>query len=165
MSGVAAGGVAPGALAGHEFVRGLPDRHIALLAGVAGLVSFEPGHRLFEEGGPASRLWLIRSGHIALDLHVPGAQRFIVETIGSGEAIGLSWEAPPFRWQFGAAAIQPTTAFELDTGVLTEFCDADPKLGYLLFRRLMTVAVHRLHATRIRMLDLYASSHPPVSLP
>ena len=81
-----------------------------------------------EEGGPASRLWLIRSGHIALDLHVPGPQRFIVETIGSGEAIGLSWEGAPFRWRFGAAAMQPTTAFELDTGVLTEFCDADPKL-------------------------------------
>ena len=94
-----------------------------------------------------------------------GAQRLIVETIGSGEAIGLSWQAPPFRWQFGAEAIQPTTAFELDTGLLTEFCDADPELGYLLFRRLMTVAVRRLHATRIRMLDLYASSHPAVSRP
>jgi CRP/FNR family transcriptional regulator, cyclic AMP receptor protein len=158
-------GVAPSALAKHEFVRGLADRHVALLAGAASVVTAEPGHRLFEEGDHASRLWLIRSGHVALDLHVPGSQRLIVETIGSGEVIGLSWQAPPFRWQFGAEAIQPTTAFELDTGVLSEFCDADPELGYLLFRRLMTVAVHRLHAARIRMLDLYASSHPPVSLP
>jgi CRP/FNR family transcriptional regulator, cyclic AMP receptor protein len=158
-------GVAPGALANHEFVRGLADRHVARLAGAATLVTFEPGHRLFEEGGQASSLWLIRSGHVALDLHVVGPGRLIVETIGSGEVIGLSWQAAPFRWQFGAEAIQPTTAFELDTGVLTEFCDADPELGYLLVRRLMMVAVHRLHATRIRMLDLYASSHPPVSLP
>jgi CRP-like cAMP-binding protein len=158
-------GVAPGALANHEFVRGLADRHVALLAGAATLVTFEPGHRLFEEGGQASSLWLIRSGHVALDLHVAGPGRLIVETIGSGEAIGLSWQGPPFRWQFGAEAVHPTTAFELDTGVLTDFCDADPELGYLIVRRLLAVALHRLHATRIRMLDLYASSHPPVSLP
>ena len=70
--GIAVSGVAPGDLAGHGFLRGLPDRHVALLAGAASLVSFRRGHRLFEEGGPASRLWLIRSGHVALDLHVPG---------------------------------------------------------------------------------------------
>jgi CRP/FNR family transcriptional regulator, cyclic AMP receptor protein len=152
-------GVPPGDLAEHEFVRGLAASHVALLAGAARVVTAQPGHRLFEEGGHAHRLWLISSGHVALDLHVSGAQRLIVETIGAGEAIGLSWQAPPFRWQFGAEVIQPTTGFELDTSVLSGLCDADPELGYLVTRRLMTVAVHRLHAARIRMLDLYASSH------
>jgi CRP/FNR family transcriptional regulator, cyclic AMP receptor protein len=158
-------GVSPDALAGHEFVRGLAARYVALLAGAARLAAVQPGHRFFDEGGLASRLWLISSGHVALDLLGPGPQRLIVETIGAGEAIGMSWLAPPFRWQFGAEAIQPTTAFELDTEVLSGLCDADPEFGYLLIRRLMTVAVHRLHATRIRMLDLYASSPPALSRP
>jgi CRP-like cAMP-binding protein len=152
-------GVSPAVLAGHEFMRGLADRHVALLAGTGTLVTVQPGHRFFEEGGHASRLWLISSGHVALDLLVPGPRRLIVETIGSGEAIGLSWQSPPYRWQFGAEAIQPTTAFELDADAVSELCAADPELGYEFVRRLMTVAVHRLHATRIRMLDVYAKSH------
>lgn len=158
-------GVSPADLAEHEFLRGFTDRHIIALAKVASLATAEPGHRIFDEGGRADRFWLIRTGHVALDLHVPGPQRLIVETLGSGEVIGLSWWSASQRWEFGAEAIQPTTAFELGTGVVIEMCEADPALGYQFTRRLMTVAVHRLHATRVRMLDLYSGSRPPGSRP
>jgi CRP/FNR family transcriptional regulator, cyclic AMP receptor protein len=158
-------GVSPTALAEHGFVRGFSEQHIARLAGAATLVTVEPGHRFFEEGGHANRLWLIRTGHVAMDLHVPGPRGLIVETIGSDEVIGLSCMSPPFQWQFGAEALLPTTAFQLDAIAVLEMCEADPALGYQLARGLMAVAAHRLHATRVRLLDLYASSHPPVSRP
>ncbi len=156
-------GVSPADLAEHELLRGISDHHIAQLASVARLVTAEPGYRVFNEGGRADRFWLIRTGVVALDLYVRGPQRLIVETLGGGEVIGLSWWSPAHVWEFGAEAIQPTTAFELGTGVVIEMCDADPTLGYQFTRRLMTVAIHRLHATRVRMLDIYASSHPLVS--
>jgi CRP/FNR family transcriptional regulator, cyclic AMP receptor protein len=157
--------VSPAALAEHGFVRGFTDQHIARLAGATTLVTVGPGHRFFEEGDHATSFWLIRTGHVALELHVPGPRGLIVETIGSDEVMGMSCLTPPFQWQFGAEAIRPTTAFELDAAAVLEMCEADPALGYQLTRRLMAVAAHRLHATRVRMLDLYASSHPQVSRP
>jgi CRP/FNR family transcriptional regulator, cyclic AMP receptor protein len=144
-------------LAGHAFLRGLPEDHLAQLAQAAAAVSLPAGYRLFEEGGPATRFWLITSGHVALDLHVPGRPPLIVETIGAGEVVGLSWAALPHEWQYGAEAVTPAEAFEMDATSVLGLCDADPVFGYQLTRRLVAVAARRLHSGRIRMLDLYGS--------
>lgn len=150
-------GVSPSALAEHAFLQGLPAEHTTRIAEAATAVSAPAGYRFFEEGGTAGQFWLIRSGHVALDLHLPGRPPLIVETIGAGGLIGLSWVAPPQEWQYGAQAIQPTTAFELDGAAVLALCDSDPVFGYHLSRRLLAVAAERLHASRIRMADLYAA--------
>jgi CRP/FNR family cyclic AMP-dependent transcriptional regulator len=149
-------GVSPQVLGTHAFLRGMATEHVALIAGTATGVSVSAGSRFFEEGGRAAQFWLIRSGHVALDLQVPGRPPVIVETVGGGDVIGLSWLSPPRQWQFGAGAVQDTTAFELDGAAVTALCDRDPALGREIFGRMMGVAATRLQATRIRLLDLYA---------
>jgi hypothetical protein len=37
-------------------------------------VSFATGERIFNEGGATDRLWIIHTGTVALDVHVPGRQ-------------------------------------------------------------------------------------------
>jgi CRP/FNR family transcriptional regulator, cyclic AMP receptor protein len=150
-------GVSPQVLGAHPFLRGMPAGHVALLAGTAVAVSVSAGFRFFEEGGRAARLWLISSGRVALDLDVPGRTRLIVETVGSGDVIGLSWLFPAGQWQFGAEAIQDTAAFELDGAAVRALGDRDPDLGSQITGRMMAVAASRLQATRIRLLDLYAA--------
>jgi CRP-like cAMP-binding protein len=151
-------GVSPSVLAGHAFLHGMPAEHVARLAGIAAEVSVPAGRRFFEEGGEAAQFWLIRTGHVALDLCVPARPKLIVETVGGGDVIGLSWLSAPRRWQFGAEAVQPTTAFVLNGAATSALCDRYPVLGYQVTRQLMDVAATRLHATRIRMLDLYAAN-------
>ncbi len=143
-------------LAGHAFLRGMPADHVALLSGTAVRVSVPAGRRLFEEGGPAANCWLLTAGQVALDLPVPGRANLIVETLGSGDVIGLSWLSPPHQWQFGAQVLEPATAFQLDVPAVQALCDAHPELGYQLAMRMLAAAVRRLQATRIRLLDLYA---------
>ena len=70
--------------------------------------------------------------------------------------MGLSWLVPPYQWQFGATAVQDTVTFELNAIAVRAACEEDPGLGYALLRRVMSAASSRLHATRLRMLDLYA---------
>jgi CRP/FNR family cyclic AMP-dependent transcriptional regulator len=151
-------GISPSVLAGHAFLHGMAGEDVTRLAEVAAEVAVPAGHRFFEEGGQAAQFWLIRTGHVALDLHVPGRARLIVETVGSGDVIGLSWLSPPRLWQFGAEAVQPTSAFLLSGTAVSALCDSYPVLGYQVTRQLMDVAAKRLHATRIRMLDLYSAA-------
>ena len=64
--------VTAAALAAHPFLHGMSGDHLAVLAGAAEDVRFPAGHRLSEDGGCACRFWLVQSGSVALDLHVPG---------------------------------------------------------------------------------------------
>src|SRR5947208_13784489 len=140
------------ALATHPFLHGMSRDQLAVLAGSAADVTFSDRHRLFEDGGGASRFWLIQSGHVALDLHVPGQGRMKIDTIGMGELLGWSWLFPPYRWAFGAVSVGPVEAFEFDARAVRAYCQADPELGYELTQRLVSVLAKRLQATRVRLI-------------
>jgi len=150
-------GVTPADLAGHAFLRGMADGHLAVLARDCWVVPVRRGHVFFAEGDTAHRFWLIRSGHVALDVHAAGGQELIVETLGQGDLLGLSWLVPPYQWQFNATAIQDTMTFEFNVDAVRAACESDAGLGYQLLQRAMAVASSRLQATRVRMLDLYAA--------
>lgn len=144
--------VTAGSLATHWFLHGMSGDQLAELAKSASVVSFQGGCRLFEDGGNATRFWLIRSGRVALDLDVPGDSPTLIEVLGMGDVLGLSCLLPPFQWVFGAMAVGPVEAFELDARSVLASCASDPELGFELTRRFMGVSAHRLHATRLKLL-------------
>jgi CRP/FNR family transcriptional regulator, cyclic AMP receptor protein len=140
------------ALAAHPFLHGMSRDHLGVLAEAARDVRFPARHRLFEEGGNATRFWLIQSGHASLDLHIPGEGPVVIETIGMGELLGWSWLFPPYKWAFGAVAVTAVEAFEFDALTVRERCAADPQLGSELSQRITRVLAKRLQATRIRLI-------------
>jgi CRP/FNR family transcriptional regulator, cyclic AMP receptor protein len=144
------------ALAGHQFLRGMPEGQLEYLARHAVLLSVPAKHRFFEVGGTAQGFLLIRAGQVALDMVAPGQGRMVVEAIGRGEVVGVSWFFPPFRWEFGAVALQPTEVFELDAAAVRRHCEDDPDFGYEFTRRLISVVARRLQGTRRRMIQLCA---------
>jgi len=139
------------ALAVHPFLHGMSGDQLAVLAQAARDVRFPSRHRLFEDGGHASRFWLIQSGCVALDVNVPGQGRTRIETLGIGELLGWSWLLPPFTWAFGAVTIGPVEAFEFDARAVRAYCAADPALGYELTRRMSRVLEGRVEETRHRL--------------
>jgi hypothetical protein len=72
--------------------------------------------------------------------------------------MGWSWLVPPYRWHFGAVAARSVDAIQFHGADVMRLCDDDPVLGMDLMRRMFGVAVDRLQATRLRLLDLYRSS-------
>ncbi|MFJ1730564.1 cyclic nucleotide-binding domain-containing protein [Streptomyces sp. NPDC088254] len=119
-------------------------------------VSFEAGLRLFEEGRPADRFWIVRTGTVALDLHVPGRRPAVVESLGRGELVGWSWHFPPYLWHLGAEAMTPVRAWEFDAEEVRVMCAADPAFGRAIAVWVGCAVAQRLQATRVRLLDLYA---------
>jgi CRP/FNR family cyclic AMP-dependent transcriptional regulator len=140
-------------LGAQLFLRGLPPGQLATLAELCRHVTVPPGQRLFEENSRATRFWLIDAGQVALDVRVPGQGQVQIERLGRGDVIGLSWMLPPYQWRFGAVTTQRMQAFEFDAPAIRTACDADPALGYELSRRFSAIIVHRLQATRFRLLE------------
>ncbi|MZD55826.1 cyclic nucleotide-binding domain-containing protein [Streptomyces sp. SID5606] len=134
---------------------GLPTEHRERLLRAAREVSFAAGARLFEEGGRSDRFWIVRTGSVTLDLCVPGRRAAVVESLGHGELVGWSWHFPPYRWHLGAEAMTPVRAWEFDAEAVRALCAQDPAFGRAVAVWVGNVVAHRLHAARIRLLDLY----------
>lgn len=142
------------AIVGAEpLLRGMPPDQVARLASLARHRSFPARHRLFDEGAPADRFWIIDAGEAALDVIVPGVGRLTIDTLGRGDVVGLSWLLPPHQWKFGAVCTQSMQAFEFDARAVRAACKEDPALGYALTIRFLGVAGRRLQATRTRLLQ------------
>ncbi|WP_329190631.1 cyclic nucleotide-binding domain-containing protein [Actinacidiphila glaucinigra] len=118
-------------------------------------VSFPAGARIFEEGQRADRFWIIHTGSVSLDLHVPGRQAAVLESLGHGDLLGWSWLFPPYSWHLGAQAQSPVRAVEYDATIVRALCEADPAFGRAVSRRVAEIVAHRLLQTRTRLLDLY----------
>ncbi|GAA1823449.1 cyclic nucleotide-binding domain-containing protein [Planosporangium flavigriseum] len=146
-------------LAAQPFLAGLSEQHLRQLSYMASRTVLPAGSRVFSEGSRADRFWLINRGRVDLDTYVPGRGRVVVESLGAGSVLGWSWMFPPYRWHFGAVAVETTFAVALDAFGVRRLTDADHELGYQLTRRFMQVVVERLQATRMRLLDLPC---PPV---
>jgi CRP/FNR family transcriptional regulator, cyclic AMP receptor protein len=144
--------VTTSALAGHPFLRGMPSGELDALAAAGTDVTFPAGRRIFEEGGFAGKFWLIQSGHVVLDVNVPGVGRVIVDTIGIGDLLGCSWLFPPYRWAFGAMCVTAVRAFEFDAAAIRAQCAADPDFGAEFRERLLQVLARRLQSTRARLI-------------
>lgn len=139
-----------------SMLRALPAEHRQRLMRLAREVSFPQGARLFNEGARADRFWIIRTGSIDLDTHVPGRRRAIIETLGHNELVGLSWRFAPHVWHLGATAATPVRAYEFNATAVRSLCQDDPALGQAVTQWAGDVLAHRLRSTRTRLLDLYA---------
>ncbi|MFI1280909.1 cyclic nucleotide-binding domain-containing protein [Streptomyces sp. NPDC020858] len=134
----------------------LPAEYRTRLLDVAREVNFPAGTRLFNEGVHADRFWIVRSGTVTLDVHVPGRQAAVIEHLGQGELVGWSWMFAPHTWHFGAEAMTPVRTHEFDAATVRTMMDTDPAFGSAMGHWIGQVLAHRLVSARVRLLDLYA---------
>lgn len=140
----------------HPFFAGLDESAVDFIAGCGRNVRFDTGEYVFHEGEPADSFYLLRAGNIGVEIASPDRGALLIDTVGEGEILGVSWLFPPYRWQFDARAREPIRAISLDAVCLRAKCDEDPRLGYELMQRLSETMFRRLHSARIRLLDLYS---------
>ena len=141
----------------HPLFAGMAPEHCKLIGGCAKNVRFEKGQYLFREGEPAGEFFLIRHGRVALEIAAPGREPLRFLTVNAGEMAGVAWLVPPYRWIFDAQALELTRALSIDARCLRQKAEEDHDFGYDMMKRVMTMAVERLHAAQLQMLDVYGA--------
>lgn len=144
----------------HPFFHGLEASIGSVIAECVRNVVFEAGAYLLRENEQANEFYLLREGSVALEVTVPAGPPVVLMTIGAGELLGVSWLAPPYRWQFDARAVDRVHALGVDARCLRTKCEEDHDLGYELLKRCQAMLIKRLHATRLQVLDVYARQAP-----
>ncbi|HUH07920.1 MAG TPA: cyclic nucleotide-binding domain-containing protein [Egibacteraceae bacterium] len=140
----------------HAFFAGLDEAALEFIAGCGANVRFAAGDYVFRQGEPADEFYVIRAGRVAVEIASPDRGPLVIDTVGEGETLGVSWLFPPYRCQFDARAVELTRAVSLDAVCLRAKCEEDPRLGFALMQRVAGVMRQRMQSARIRLLDLYS---------
>ena len=147
----------------HPFLAGLDEGHQQIFLQGAKEQLFEPGEVIFREGDPATQLYLIQLGRVALEAGAPGGLPARIQVLGEGEVLGWSWLFPPFAWHFQARATEPTRVLRCDGGHLLVQAEENPAFGYAVMRPFSQLVIQRLQATRRKLAQAQAAAVEPVA--
>ena len=145
----------------HPFAHHLDREQIASLEGCAEVCSIARGHYIWRQGEPDEDIYLIFSGQVALEISVPQQGSLQIEMVGAADVLGWSCLLPPSPSYFDARAITPVYALRLPGRELQTRCKRDPALGYQVYKAFSERIAARLHAARLRLLDLYEPRRKP----
>ncbi len=141
-------------LTDHGLLKDLDPRYSHKLASLALEAHFAPGQVIFKEKDTAGLFYLILSGSVALEIAGP-ARLIEIETLHAGA--GLGWSAllgdQPKHLQ--ARGITAVSALAFEGRLLREASEEDPRFGCALMKRLLGVAVERLDAAGLQLLNRY----------
>lgn len=142
------------------FLAELSDGDLAKIAAIARSCKFETGTVLFQEGAVCDELYLITSGSVALDMHVPRRGQIRILTLGPGDILAWSAILGDQRMTTMATVVDDVAAISLPGGKLRALCNDDHDVGYAVMQRIAVAISRRLLATRLQLLDLYSETQP-----
>jgi CRP/FNR family cyclic AMP-dependent transcriptional regulator len=145
----------PAVLRAHPFGQVLSEPQLERLFRCGTVVDVAAGDLVFGEGDAADRLFLIRSGRVALEQHVTGRTPTRMETLEAGDVLGFSWLFESSRWTLDARAVEATELFALDGACVRTEMQADPALGLAIATQLTHQLYQRLQRVRLQRLDVY----------
>ena len=140
-----------------EFLDRFSPRVREKLLSLAEPFRFKAGQDIIGVDKPAERLYIIKSGQVAVEIYVPHHGRCTIRTGSAGDMICWSALVQPRLSTAAVRARVDTEAFGIKGEVLIEECGRDPELGFELYRALTEVIASRLNATRLQLVNVYAA--------
>ena len=140
-------------LSAHSFFSGLEDGFMKFLSNSAQELQIKEGNVLFQQGKPADKFYLLRRGHVSVQVPALVGPTLELQVLGEDQILGWSWLIPPYRWNFQARALEDSELLEFDGRAILARCEEDPKFGYELFKRFAALMSERLDSARQKIMD------------
>ena len=143
-----------------QFANGFSEEELTIILQTARLLHAAKDQTLFAEGVLEDEVFVIASGHVALEMQVPRRGNVRLLTAGSGELVGWSGLIGDGRMTASAVVVEDSTLIAMSAAALRELCLKDYKFGYLLMTQTAKAISQRLLATRLQLLDLFFETEP-----
>lgn len=133
----------------------LKTQQLEALAEIASLVTFEEGSSVFCEGDRVDNIFIILAGEIGIDMAIPARGIVRITTAEPLDIIGWSKLTPVVRQRTASAiALKDSILLVLNGDELNRLCEEDPRLGYIIMRRIANVVASNLLTIKLQMMDL-----------
>jgi len=144
--------VNPKLLRRFELFGEFTDEELAEVAKLCHDERCQHGTRLFEEGDPAERLYLVLEGKVSLEKEVQlgrsGSSRQATVSIrGPGHAVGWSSLVEPRTYTLSAICTEPCKLLAVDGRDIRDFQARNPKAGLKLMNAIAALVRGRMEAT------------------
>lgn len=145
-----------------KFTAGLPEHVIAELAIIVTEEDLPAGTRIFREGERFSKMMVITSGRVMLDMSVPSRGSVSILSLGPGDMVGWSAVVGGAIMTAGATATADTHLLAFEGHTLDALCERNHEFGYRFYQQMSSALSRRLLATRLQLLDLFGTDPAPV---
>ncbi|MEN4013351.1 MAG: Crp/Fnr family transcriptional regulator [Bellilinea sp.] len=133
----------------------LKPQQISALAAISSIMTIEAGNSIFCEGDRVDNIYIVLSGAIGMDMAVPTQGIVRIYTAEALDIIGWSKLTPVVRQRTASAiALQDSTLLVINGDALSQLCDDDVRVGYIIMRRLANVVASNLLTIKLQLMDL-----------
>jgi CRP-like cAMP-binding protein len=140
------------------FFQGMPAEALREIAAQSSVLTLEPGRILIAQHAAAEHLFFLMSGSVQIYIHFHGVDDLLVGTMREpGALLGWSVVRKPHRYTATVRCEEECRVLRLPREALMKLVETQPRLGYLLLKRIAATLANRLEQTR----DLLV--RPPVS--
>ncbi|GIV66169.1 MAG: hypothetical protein KatS3mg047_0562 [Bellilinea sp.] len=137
----------------------LKPQQIEALAAISSIVQYQEGETIFCEGDRVDNIYIILSGEIGVDIAVPSRGIVRITTAEPLDIIGWSKLTPVVRQRTASTiALKDSTLLVLNGDELNRLCEEDPRLGYVIMRRVANVVASNLLTIKLQLMDLILQS-------
>lgn len=109
------------------------------------------GTRLFDEGMPATHLYVIVKGEVHIQYLLGTGEMRTVDTLVDGDLLVWSALVEPYRTTAYGTTTKDTHLIGIQADKLRQLCEENPVLGYRLMTQVAKLLAHRLEGARIQL--------------
>jgi CRP-like cAMP-binding protein len=144
------------------FFQGLPAEALRQLAANSSVLTLQRGRILMSQHDAAEHLFFLISGVVQFYIHFQGVDDLLVGTIREpGALLGWSVFRKPYRYTVTTRCEDDCQVMRLRREIIMELVRTQPRLGYLLLKRVAATLANRLEQTR----DILVKPAAPARMP
>lgn len=133
--------------------KGLNEREIEILAGIAREETYDAGKRIFEEKALANNLYLTLDGQVEIKIRGDGDNYVIIDRIEGGDIFGWSAVVEPRTFTAAAWTTEKTNIIILGGEELGDIFEKNTHIGYRVVREIAAVISRRLKAMEKKFVE------------
>jgi len=137
----------------HPLLRGLKPEWLAAIGDCSVQAHFRPGEFIFEAGESATRLHLLQSGHVGLEVEMDGHPSQVA-IMGPGDLLACPAICEQRHWQISARTFDRVSAQSILVKRLRRLCETDRELACEFSHRIISTLSDQLDAARRQIADV-----------
>jgi voltage-gated potassium channel len=110
---------------------------------------FYPDYTLFEDGEPATKLYVLADGEVEVFYAIGEAGMVKVDRVGQWEILGCSALVPPYLYTSTVRPMTRIEVLELDAASLLELFDENPRLAVSIQNQVIKCLLARIVDLRL----------------